>query len=544
MKNANRFNLLDEPWILVLDTQGKQQKLSLKQIFSQASELSTLANELPTVDVSILRLLLAIMHRALVPTKLPSFEAALDLWKKQWTEGLDVGTILAYLEEQRDAFWLIGDKPFKQVHVENHGTPYDAAKLHGSISQSGGKARLFNQINGADKQELNADLAARMLLHYIDYGDSAAKFVANDKLIDGNIIGGVKVSHTSQFGAVIPKGETLEKTLLLNFVLADAANGWTLWETRLPVWELPAVAKRTMIAADSNSQADLLTTLWRKVELTWNDSNKCTGFVFHYDTPKSVLLRSETMAGVKSTKATAAKPPELSYVQFHSNRAVWRDFGSLFVKEDLKESAKCLLWLAELDHYELINANTLNIQTVGIDYGAMMSAIDEIYSDSIEVNAAILQDMGNSWAPRISDLVAITDKAVSAIGYLAVMLAEACGASKPGGGKSDPKIDGKRDSAKAEAYNTLDPKFRGWLIQIDENTKMTEKLDEWKSIVKDTLTDIAGDLIESCGSGAITGRNGMTSAVAESKFRAALHKALYGDSKKTKNNATEVDDGY
>lgn len=63
--NEREFNLLDEPWIIVLNFDGSTEKVSLIDALARAAEFSGLAGELPTQDAAILRLLLAVLHRVI-----------------------------------------------------------------------------------------------------------------------------------------------------------------------------------------------------------------------------------------------------------------------------------------------------------------------------------------------------------------------------------------------------------------------------------------------------------------------------------------------
>lgn len=56
------FNLLDEPWIRVMMADCTIQEVSLTQALTHAHTFTALAGELPTQDVAILRLLLAVLH--------------------------------------------------------------------------------------------------------------------------------------------------------------------------------------------------------------------------------------------------------------------------------------------------------------------------------------------------------------------------------------------------------------------------------------------------------------------------------------------------
>ena len=56
------FCLLYEPWIRVMKMDGETIEVSLLDVFRYAPELLRLAGELPTQDIAMLRLLLAVLH--------------------------------------------------------------------------------------------------------------------------------------------------------------------------------------------------------------------------------------------------------------------------------------------------------------------------------------------------------------------------------------------------------------------------------------------------------------------------------------------------
>ncbi len=101
MTLENRFNLIDEPWIPVID----KGRLSLRQIFSEAGNRGLGGN--PLQKIVMTKLLLAIAQSACTPEDDEVLEAieTSDLAKK----------CLAYLEKWHDRFWLYGEKPFLQM---------------------------------------------------------------------------------------------------------------------------------------------------------------------------------------------------------------------------------------------------------------------------------------------------------------------------------------------------------------------------------------------------------------------------------------------
>ena len=60
------FNLLDEPWIRVMLPDCTVREVSLTEALTQAHTFTALAGEMPTQDVAVLRLLLAVLHLSLI----------------------------------------------------------------------------------------------------------------------------------------------------------------------------------------------------------------------------------------------------------------------------------------------------------------------------------------------------------------------------------------------------------------------------------------------------------------------------------------------
>lgn len=101
MTPENRFNLIDEPWIPIVDVG----RVSLEQLFSQPEYRALGSN--PVQKIALTKLLLAIAQSAYTP-------ADDDDWAVLGAEGL-AQKCLAYLEQWHDRFYLYGDKPFLQM---------------------------------------------------------------------------------------------------------------------------------------------------------------------------------------------------------------------------------------------------------------------------------------------------------------------------------------------------------------------------------------------------------------------------------------------
>ena len=101
MTAENRFNLIDEPWIPIVDNG----LVSLRQIFTQP-ECRALGGN-PVQKIALTKLLLAISQAAYTPEDD-------DDWAAVGAEGLSYKCLI-YLEQWHDRFYLYGEKPFLQM---------------------------------------------------------------------------------------------------------------------------------------------------------------------------------------------------------------------------------------------------------------------------------------------------------------------------------------------------------------------------------------------------------------------------------------------
>lgn len=97
----NRFNLIDEPWIPIVDVG----KVNLKQVFSHAEYRALGGN--PVQKIALTKLLLAIAQSACTPEDD-------DDWAALGSDGL-AQKCQEYLDRWHDRFYLYGDKPFLQI---------------------------------------------------------------------------------------------------------------------------------------------------------------------------------------------------------------------------------------------------------------------------------------------------------------------------------------------------------------------------------------------------------------------------------------------
>ena len=113
--DEKEFNLIDEPWIKVRTPTLTVKTVSLQEALLHAHTYIDLAGELPTQDVAVLRLLLAVLHTVFsrvdcggnsAPIQKPG--QALLRWKELWeNKRLPEKPICDYLEQWHE------DQPYQ-----------------------------------------------------------------------------------------------------------------------------------------------------------------------------------------------------------------------------------------------------------------------------------------------------------------------------------------------------------------------------------------------------------------------------------------------
>ena len=144
---TSAFNLVDEPWIITRTPDNQVTDVSIRDAFHRATELKGLAGEIPTQEVAVLRLLLAIAMRATARER--SDDEKIDDWGRWWDEGLPLDEINSYLDAWHDRFNLFDDRaPFMQV-----------ADLRTAKGKYSGLVKIISEVSPNDKFFTTRDLS-------------------------------------------------------------------------------------------------------------------------------------------------------------------------------------------------------------------------------------------------------------------------------------------------------------------------------------------------------------------------------------------------
>lgn len=489
---------------------SEAEEVSLLDLFRRAPEFRCLAGELPTQDVAVLRLLLAILHAVFgrydpdgnyCPIKSP--DDALLRWKTLWDMGAFPRKIIEdYLLHFEERFYLFHpERPFYQVSftgtvLDSEGTQIKptekgAGSFIGDIAQSDNQIRLFSGRTQNDSVSYSE--AARWLLYTNSFdvapGGNPGKTAISIK--------GYGLSWLSKLGLVWANGSNLFETLMLNLVFATEE----LWENPGgAIWELDIICDaedlKDIFPAFPKTPCELLTIQFRRIQLIRdNERKRVTKYLLwsgqSLDT-KNALLEHMTLWQRR----------EKDYVpkMHNASRQIWRDFSAILSSAHGQNAKPGIVnWIAWLKNKKLLQLPIIQLNTVGVDY-KNNTAIINVFADNLRVNLSLFANLGEDWVNRIIDEIETTDKLAEQVGRLAQNLAKAAG--NRDGGK-------QKFTAKEQAYFRLDAPFRRWLEGIDperDDARKANVLDLWWEQAKRIVRKLGGELVEQSGPQAFVGR--------------------------------------
>ncbi|MFR5932497.1 MAG: type I-E CRISPR-associated protein Cse1/CasA [Oscillospiraceae bacterium] len=501
------FNLLEEPWIRVLRPDCRVEEVSLRQALLQAQAYSDLAGELPTQDVAVLRLLLAVLHGVFgrvnaqgQPVEINNISSAVRQWRSLWELGrFPEQPIVDYLEQWHDRFWLFHPKrPFWQVPEAEIGTKYTSAKLNGELSESGNKLRLFPAYAGTGKTELTYAQAARWLLYINGFDDTSSK-------PKGTGLPSVGAGWLGKLGLIQAVGNNLFETLLMNLMLLQDAS--KAWGEEKPCWELdhPRSGERIEISQPDNPAA-LLTLQSRRLLLHRNGDRVIGYALLGGDFFEKTNAFCEQMTIWRTTQEKKDAPFIYLPKRHDPSRQFWREFPTIFTERSSADTPihtpGIVRWMTLLQNptQHCLSSKTLvRFRVTGVEYGDKDFFVTDTFQDELSFHISLLDEIGRAWRNIIKGEIHRCEQFADALGKLARDLAQAAGA-----GEKDVS-----QSAKEQFYFRIDQPFRQWLYSIDPDWDEEEtdaSLAAWREQSRKIAYALGHQLVEEAGPTAFVGR--------------------------------------
>lgn len=499
--NETEFNLIDEPWIRVIDERCELCEISLKEAIINAHKYKALKGELPTQDVAVMRLILAVLHTVISrydkdgnASQLEcSQKAAVKRWKSYWdNKRFPQKAVEEYLEKWYERFWLFHpERPFFQVANLKEGTKNSSAKLNGEISQSNNKIRIFSSYSGEEKKTISYSQAVRWLLHINGFDDIALKKYTEEKI-------SAKRGWLGQLGLIDLIGRNLFETLMLNMVMViDGA----VQHDQNPIWEHEVISskERNLLAGIPNDLAELYTVQFRRI-LLQRDNNRVISYIEVVGDifPDNVVIFEPMTVRMEVGKTEKTIVPK----KHDPSMQMWRNFASLYnFANDDKVKSGVIKWFYDISGFlPDVNYITTKISSVMYDekQGASLPIIN-VFSDSLTMHSSILAEIGEALRCDIELEIERCQELADEILELAKNLYIADGGSK------DKKEQPWKDAAE-QLYYRLDMPFRKWLYDIDPDSDENEIKAKWHKTARSIAIGYARELVNNASETAFVGR--------------------------------------
>ncbi|WP_439813263.1 type I-E CRISPR-associated protein Cse1/CasA [Streptomyces sp. P9-2] len=525
------FDLLGQPWIQVLRSDGSQDELSLLQVFAQADDVRHVLGDLATQEFALVRLLLAVAHDAL------DGPADIEKWAELWGDPDCFAPVKTYLAEQRERFDLLHPvTPFLQT--PGLRTAKDEVFSLNRIVADVPAGEPFFSARLPDVGRLTFAEAARWIVHVHAYDTSGIKTgMVDDDRVKGGKVYPLGTGWAGGLGGVFVEGRTLRETLLLNLVAADTEELDFSADDR-PAWRREPCGP----GSDGRSATglrDLYTWQSRRVRLHY-DADGVHGVVLGYGDPlvSRNRHRLEPMTSWRRSPAQEKKlgqSPVYLPLEHDPARSAWRGIAALLA-DRLEETSstegplrlrpRILEWVARLvTEGHLSRRFLVRARVAGVRYGTQQSVVDEVVDDRLVMPVVMLHAQDPTYAQQAISAAEDADRAVRVLGDLAADLARATGSEE----------EGPKSAARAEGFDALDQPYRDWLSAMAEVVDPFEHRSAWQRQVRQTVGRLGDRIVAAAGDAAWEGRihsdtKGGTlwlnASLADVWFRARLTRAL------------------
>lgn len=325
------MNLIRDPWIPALRSDGTRALFSLHDLFAQADTLRDLAVK-PHERVALMRLLICITHGALEG---PDDEGAWQTCLPQIQPRVG-----KYLDAQQPAFELFGPGPrFLQVPnlsaVDESRDGNAATKLDLTLA-TGNNSTLFDTRAG-ERREMSPARSALNLLTFQCFAPGGrigvAKWDGADTAGKGSSTHAPctpsSMAHTLVLGKTLL--ETVHHNLLSRKIVHDVfgANGWGK-----PVWEHPVAGASDDLAVRNATTTFLgrLVPLSRAIRLEDDGYTIVLGNGLTY--PIFPAFREATATIIK-------RKDELALLPTSTSKSLWRQLAAITVTRRVGADVQC-----------------------------------------------------------------------------------------------------------------------------------------------------------------------------------------------------------
>lgn len=348
---TDTFDLITKPWINVTYLNNSSKTISLDKLFTDANEIKELNGDSKVQDLSILRLLLAILTTVYNKTSDP-----MQTWKTLY-QIKKFDDVITYLNKHKDQFDFLGNKPFYQVNKETFSkyakiSPTTGTllikQLNRNVNESNSSLNTTSYISNLSKNKIKLPELIRWIITYQNVSAVTDKVkIDKTQAIDSGVIASIRPLYL--------KGTTLAETLVLNLILKPNQSAKPIWEQ-----DSNSYIKHRVNDYYPDNIPEWYTTLSRMIYIEYTDNQPLihvAGF------PKLDLVNQfiEPMTTWNFVSHKGKDPingflPESFNLKSNKyQRALWRSFG-LYVNENQKEDhlPGIIQWIHKLEEEEIL----------------------------------------------------------------------------------------------------------------------------------------------------------------------------------------------
>lgn len=494
---------------------GETEEVSLKELFGNAHRYKQLAGETPTQDFAVLRLLLAVLHTVFtrftatgefyewVAVDADTFQVKEEIdegdmleykrdlyttWKMLWKKGEFPDIVNEYLERYCHRFYLLDEKyPFFQFpEIGEPEYPYSATdnsinKLNGKILEGDPrKPRLFMSQY---QTGLEYSAAARWLFYTNGYAPSKSGNPGKKKKREST-----GAAYLGKLGGIYASGKNLFETLLLNLNLRESTC------VQKPIWEVEPQINNFWAIPDNLAQ--LFTYPSRQLLLKANEENQIIEYrldlaVSNFEYAPNLKIepftfwRYDTRLDVGKWKVKEGFVPK----RHDPDKYFWQEMQTFSSIEEKKYNPGIIEWLTILQGHDLVTG-LITLNAVAENYIQKDGVVDRQIYDQISENIGLLDKQENGWLICIADEIKNTEKV---IGNTIIRFARDI--DKIRNLQNGPT----EQKTKTQIFFSIDRRFREWLISISPQDEKKDRTREWKSILREEISQQGDELIQGAG---------------------------------------------
>lgn len=508
------FNLLEKPWISVIDQNGNKELVTLIDVFKNANKYQSLAGDLKMQDVAVMRFLLSILHTVYSrynaegqaysnldldeksKPKNKISEENLDLykreleetWKQLWNKGEFTNSVIEYLSQWKDRFYLFDSKyPFYQVNDEiigrinpkylNSNTKNSTAYpklMNRLISESDNKKALYVAKEEKLKNDWTDAEMTRWLITYQGISNASDKVSINDKP-------NKSYGWLFSLGTIYLSADNLFKTLMLNLTLINDT------EIQKPCWEMEQmeIYRKYDNNDPINNTAELYTN-WSRLMHYYMNMKEFIG-IFRVIKTNSVE-RENNFVEQMTMYRYREKQDDYVPTKHHVNNVLWKNMPVIINNKEEKIKLPGVI-----EHFEKIQKHINKHEFIGING---MSAIDndnltsrvliDEYYEDMYMKSEIISDLSEGgWVQTINETI---DKINNIV--------------KNGYGRFVYNVNKIRntlnssDNEEDMLYHKIDNDVKEWLEDLNYNDNKEKKANEILETVRLRTRQEAEQLIK------------------------------------------------